>query len=107
MPRARANHSDYVACRTLGHAWDPIPADAPAPYGDPFWMRCVRCTTVRMDYCHWDTGEVLGRRYVYAAGYEHVRELDEAAPTRQDYRRILLAEHLSNVRHLRAVRSAS
>lgn len=95
--------TDYVTCRTLGHAWDPIPADAPAPYGDPFWLRCVRCTTIRMDFCTFSTGEVIGRRYTYPDGYQYVRELDEEAPTRQDYRRILFAEHLSNVRRLRAV----
>lgn len=99
---SRATTSDYVVCRTLGHAWDPIAAEAPAPYGEPFWLRCVRCTTVRMDFCSYATGEVIGRRYAYPDGYAHVREFDEAAPTRQDYRRMLFAEHLANVRHLRA-----
>lgn len=100
--------SDFVVCRTLGHAWDPIPAEAPAPYGDPFWLRCVRCTTVRMDFCTFGTGDVIGRRYAYPDGYQYVGDHDgDVAPTRQDYRRILFAEHLTKVRHLRAVRSSS
>lgn len=99
-------HSDYVMCRTLGHAWEEIPADRPAPYGDPWWLRCVRCTMVRMDYVTRSTGELLGRRYEPPEGYRHAFDdgFPDAAPTRQDYRRMLFAEHLAHVRHLRAVR---
>lgn len=106
-PRSGPTHSDYVLCRTIGHAWDEIPAERPAPYGDPWWLRCVRCTMVRQDYVDRGTGELLGRRYDPPDGYKYVKDADtDAAPTRQDYRRMLFAEHLANVRRLRAQRSA-
>jgi hypothetical protein len=61
-----------------------------------------------MDFCTFGTGEVIGRRYAYPDGYQHVRDdLEDAAPTRQDYRRILFAEHLTKVRHLRATRASA
>jgi hypothetical protein len=103
MPRSGPTASDYVMCRTLGHAWEEVPAERPAPYGDPWWLRCVRCTMLRMDYVTRSTGELLGRRYEAPDGYKWAEE--DAAPTRQDYRRMLFAEHLQHVRHLRAVRS--
>jgi len=95
-------------CRTLGHAWDQVPADsAPRTGGDPFWCRCVRCGTERHDAVSYSTGELIGRRYVYADGYLHAFDDDfEITPTRQDYRRMLLQDHLTHVRRLRAVRSA-
>jgi hypothetical protein len=95
-------------CRTLGHAWEEIPAERPAPYGDPWWLRCVRCTTVRMDYVTRSTGELLGRSYDHPGDYKTAFEdyYPDATPTRQDFRRMLFAEHLAHVRHLRAVRRA-
>lgn len=107
-PRSGPTHSDYVLCRTIGHAWDEIAAEKAAPYGEPWWLRCVRCTTIRMDYVTRSTGELLGRRYQYPDDYKHVADemFPDAAPTRQDYRQMLFAEHLSNVRRLRAQRRA-
>ena len=109
MPRSGPTHSDYLVCRTLGHAWDPIPAESSPPWGDPFWLRCVRCTTERHDAVSWSTGELVGRQYVYPDDYKHVADemFPDATPTRQDYRRMLFAEHLSNVRQLRAARARS
>jgi hypothetical protein len=103
----RSSDSDFMMCRTLGHAWDPIPADRMPPLGDAFWLRCVRCSTERHDAVWWGTGELIGRRYVYPDGYRNAfDEMFDVAPTRQDYRRLLFAEHLQRVRHLRAVRRA-
>jgi hypothetical protein len=101
-------HSDYVMCRTIGHAWEEIPAERPAPYGDPWWLRCVRCTTVRMDFVTRSTGELLGRQYGYPDDYRHAFDdlFPDAAPTRQDYRQMLFAEHLAKVRRLRAIKAA-
>lgn len=100
--------SDFLTCRTLGHAWDPIPADAPSKRGgDPWWLRCVRCSTERHDDLNWMTGELVGRSYVYPDGYAIDQDEWEVAPTRQDFRRMLLTEHLNNVRRLRAVGRAS
>jgi hypothetical protein len=95
-------------CRTLGHAWTAIPATSSSRFGDAFWLQCVRCTTERHDDVSWMSGELLGRRYVYPDTYRHAfdSQFADAAPTRQDYRRILFAEHLQKVRNLRAVRSA-
>jgi hypothetical protein len=109
MPRVTATPADFAMCRTLGHAWDQIPAEQlPARGGDPFWIRCVRCSTERHDAVDWGTGELIGRQYVYADGYLHAFDDDfDVVPTRQDYRRMLLQEHLMRVRHLRAVRAAS
>lgn len=107
MARIGPNDADYVLCRTLGHAWDIIPADAPGRRGgDAFWLRCVRCLTERHDDVHYATGEMLGRRYVYQDSYRHAFDdsFADAAPTRQDYRRILFTEQLNKARALRAVR---
>ena len=106
--RAGPSPSDFLMCRTLGHAWDEIASDGPAVGGDPWWLRCVRCSTERHDVVSWMTGELIGRSYVYADGYRHAFDDDfDVAPTRQDYRRILFAEHLQNVRRLRAVKGAA
>ena len=109
MTRRRGpTDSDFLVCRTLGHAWSPIPATKPSRLADPFWVQCARCTTERHDDVSWMTGELVGRRYVYPDSYRHAfdDQFADAAPTRQDYRRMLFAEHLQNVRHLRAVRAA-
>lgn len=102
--RAGPTHSDYVLCRTIGHAWDEIPADRP----DEWWLRCVRCSTERHDAVSWNSGELTGRSYKYPDDYGHAFDelFPEATPTRADYRRMLFAEHLTKVRRLRAVRNA-
>ncbi len=106
--RRPGSAADFLTCRTLGHAWDPIPADGPARGGgDPWWLRCVRCATERHDDLNWMTGELVARRYVYPDGYAVDRDDWDVAPTRQDFRRMLLTEHLHAVRHLRALRAVS
>ena len=107
MSRAQSGPStaDFLTCRTLGHAWDPVPAESGGP--DQWWVRCVRCATERHDSVNWMTGELAGRRYKYEPGYAVDRDDWEVAPTRQDFRRMLLTEHLQNVRRLRALRAVS
>ena len=68
----------------------------------------MRCETERHDECNWMTGELVYRRYVYDDGYRHAFDDSfDVTPSRQDFRRMLFAEHLANVRHLRAVGGAS
>lgn len=111
MALSRATTSDFIACRTLGHAWDPVPSDGSrTPHGgDPFWLRCARCSAERHDEVTWGTGELLGRRYVYDDRYRHAfdDQFSDATPTRQDFRRLMLAEHLQNVRRLRAAKRSA
>jgi hypothetical protein len=59
-----------------------------------------------MDYVTRSTGELLGRSYDHPSDYKTAFEdsYPDATPTRQDFRRMLFAEHLSHVRRLRAVR---
>lgn len=105
--RPAGGAADFLTCRTLGHAWDPIPTDSTVQGADQWWLRCARCTTERHDFVNWMTGELAGRRYVYPDGYAVDRDDWEVAPTRQDFRRMLLTEHLHEVRRLRALRSVS
>ena len=83
--RAGPSPSDFLMCRTLGHAWDEIASDGPAVGGDPWWLRCVRCSTERHDVVSWMTGELIGRSYVYADGYRHAFDDEfDVAPTGDD-----------------------
>ena len=84
-----------LLCRTLGHAWFPIAAEKASKLGDPMWLRCERCATERHDDISRGSGELFGRQYVYAAGYSHAFD-DRFAqtPTRSDFRRMLLVEHI-------------
>lgn len=91
MRKADAN----LLCRTLGHAWFPIAAEKVSKYGDPMWLRCERCATERHDDISRGSGELFGRQYVYADGYRHAfDEMFVETPTRSDFRRILLTEHI-------------
>ena len=89
-----------LLCRTLGHAWFTIPAEKASKYGDAMWLRCERCATERHDDISRGNGELYGRQYVYADGYRHAFD-DRFAetPTRNDFRLILLTEHILNVRN--------
>ena len=70
--------ASYVACRTLGHAWDwiAVPGSTPPPGGGNvwLWLRCTRCTTERHDQVGQNTGAVDRRQYVYPDGYSHAGE---------------------------------
>lgn len=100
-PRPRAydtpagEPASYVACRTLGHAWDddplPVPVGTPRPGGTvPLWLRCHRCATERHDLCSPYSGDVEARRYVYPPGYNVRRpEVIERATWRATYLRLV------------------
>lgn len=93
--------ASFLRCRTLLHAWDDIPADAPPKWGgEQMWLRCQRCDTERHDEVHRGTGELLARRYVYPDGYRHAfdTQFTDAAPTRADFRRMMLESHLNRAR---------
>lgn len=99
--------SSYVACRTLGHAWDSIPVPrSEAPSGGGLvglWLRCTRCTTERHDVVQLLSGLVDGRRYVYPDGYQRSRE-DSLA--RDDWRKQYLRLIGSGTRKRRERQSA-
>ena len=88
MARRERNHaahladpSDYVRCRTLGHAWDPIPVTEPPSYGLAIDLRCIHCATIRRDIVSRSTASLMNRRYTYP---DHYRDAEQH--TRQDWR---------------------
>jgi hypothetical protein len=105
MARRRTTDGDMLMCRTFGHAWDYVSSDgSQGPKGgEPFWVGCVRCASVRRDFVALGSGELLSRRYVYEDAYRHAfdDQFADAVPTRSDFRRMLLTEHLQTVRTLR------
>lgn len=108
MPRY-SQHASFLMCRTLGHAWGPIPAERLGRLGgDPLWLRCERCNTERHDAISIVTGDLLTRQYVYQESYQHAfdRDFADAAPTRADFRRMLLNEAIIKQRSERARREA-
>lgn len=104
MPRF-SQHASYLMCRTLGHAWGPITAERVGRLGgDPLWLRCERCGTERHDAISIVTGDLLTRQYVYEESYRHAFDtsFSDAAPTRSDFRRMLLSESIIKQRNERA-----
>lgn len=100
-----ATHTAYLLCRTVGHAWDVIDATKTGRHGgNPVWLRCERCGTERHDAINNTTGELIGRNYVYNDTYRHAFDdgLDHAVPSRSDFRRMLLTEHIIQARDRRA-----
>lgn len=98
--------ANYLLCRSLGHAWDVVDADRVSTKGGtPVWLRCNRCGTERRDAVSPATGELWGRQYVYDDSYRHAFDdsFGDAAPTKSDYRRMLLAERLIQARAARAL----
>lgn len=61
---------NYVLCRLVGHAWDPMKPDIKPAFGGPLmcWF-CIRCTTKRYDSFDSRWGQLIARRYEYADGY--------------------------------------
>lgn len=109
MPRY-SQHASYLMCRTLGHAWGPIAADRVGRMGgDPLWLRCERCDTERHDSISIVTGALVTRQYVYEDSYRHAFDNDfaDAAPTRSDFRRMLLSEAIIKQKSERALRAAA
>lgn len=70
LRRGEANE-DFLACRTLRHAWDVIGAGDRRPvFGTLVCLRCVRCGTLRYDRYSRLTGERLeSPSYVWPDGY--------------------------------------
>lgn len=100
-------HTEYVRCRTFGHAWDEVPVMVPDAYGRPqFWLRCTRCTTERHDVVNGGSGWLEAREYVYPEEYSLT---GEAVPTRDELRLKLLsiAADLADRRDKRRQRKAS
>lgn len=73
-------NADYIACRTLRHAWDVIGAGDRRPiFGELVCLRCVRCGTLRYDKFSRITGERLGSpNYVWPDGYRDAESHDMA-----------------------------
>lgn len=89
------NADARLLCRTLGHAWFPVPAEKTSKYGDPMWLKCERCDTERHDDISRGNGELFGRQYVYPDNYQHAfDDMFEETPTRSDFRRMLLVDHI-------------
>lgn len=93
MPRRTKKQmvqSQYLMCRTFGHAWFIIPGERGRLGGDPMWIRCERCDTERHDSVSFATGDVMSRNYVYPEGYRDAfRSEGDAAPDRGEFRRML------------------
>ena len=93
MPRrtkTQQRNSQFLMCRTFGHAWFVIPGTRGALGGDPMWIRCERCDAERHDSISFVTGEVMSRSYVYPDGYRDAFLTEgDAPPDRQDFRRML------------------
>ena len=109
MANLSAVARDYVACRTLGHAWDSIPvprseAVALPPGSIWLWLRCTRCSTERKDAVSAMTGYVDRRRYEYPDGYSRAGE-DPIA--RDDWRKQYLALIGSRTRKRREERASA
>lgn len=71
----------YVLCRTLLHAWDPIP---PPPTDEPYYgvreyLRCTRCGMIRYSTFSPFTGARTGNlQYVPPPGYATSRWVPRA-----------------------------
>jgi hypothetical protein len=96
MPRRKLG-DDFLACRTYNHAWDKFnPIDLEAPwYGWRLSLRCLRCGTERHDNIAYGTGEVMGRRYIYAEGYQYQ---GEDTPKKEQFREELFTKLRSELK---------
>lgn len=105
MPRNKYSQmAGYLLCRTLGHSWDVIDATSNGKFGgNPMWLRCQRCDTERHDSINPNTGDLYTRQYVYLDSYRHAFDtgFQDAAPTRTDFRRMLLEEAIIRQRDKR------
>lgn len=69
--RRGETNADFIACRTLRHAWDVIGAgDRKPEFGTMVCLRCIRCGTLRYDRYSRISGERLSKpAYVWPDGY--------------------------------------
>lgn len=80
----------YATCRRLRHAWEELggpPLDhsvTVAGSEEPFWVRCVRCSMVRVTVYSAATGFRTYGRYYPPPGYYWAGE-PGGAPTQADF----------------------
>lgn len=86
-----ATDFDYEQCKRLGHQMDdlsgpPLNVSPPELRGLEynFWLRCLRCETVRLVVKSGTTGQTTYSRYIYPVGYSWSGKKGEA-PRRSDY----------------------
>lgn len=104
MARRYSQVAGYLLCRTLGHSWFPIDALSVGKFGgEPIWLRCERCGTERHDSINAASGDIYTRNYVYQESYRHAFDTNfaDAAPSKADYRRLLLQEAIIKQRDKR------
>lgn len=89
----------YCECRTYGHAWFEIDADKASPIGWYLWLKCERCSMIRMDTIDVH-GELSARSYRQPAGYHNSEKI-----TRATYRTVL-HEHRERARRSERRRKA-
>jgi hypothetical protein len=88
-----ADLSEYVKCRTIGHAWDDITGSV-APHqftfldGARVYFQCIRCTTKREDIWSRVTGDLMARQYTYPADYKITGDM----PSRPEFRLMYLRD---------------
>jgi hypothetical protein len=71
--------------------------------GTPLTLRCERCDTERRDTISPSTGALITRHYYYSDDYQYERG---ASPTRDDFRRLLLARRIEEAREARRATTA-
>jgi hypothetical protein len=92
--------TSYVACRTLGHAWDPKKT-ANDPDADSMTrllqVRCLRCKSWRYDRVWATNGRLIpnGRKYDYAPDY--LMPKDVIVPERSAFRLALIEAGLKTL----------
>jgi hypothetical protein len=81
---ARELETQYLICRSIGHAWDELPN---ADFSAELWrtskgalaLRCARCYAERYDYIGSDLS-VVARRYKYPKNYQTIQGDDWRRP---------------------------
>lgn len=77
-PNLRANGYEYVRCKALPHAWDPVGPIADRrktrrTFGALQTFRCEHCGSLRFDVVSRLTGDLLYRWYEHQDGYSTER----------------------------------
>ena len=89
MPRRRWSTTQYLECKTWGHAWDEFDTTRTPKerYTYRMTLRCSRCYTERFDYLDTDAS-VMRRTYFYSNGYRDAKGSEK--PTRSEMRLIII-----------------
>lgn len=71
-------NADFIRCRTLRHAWEPIGGGQRKPaFGDLVTLRCIFCGSLRYDKFSRITGARIAKpQYDHAPGYREVGKHD-------------------------------